>query len=415
MGVAAGRGRPPVPGVPSPPPRHRLFPLGDGVRGVAALAVVTVHVWLFTGGFGGFDGSLPNRLVVRLDGMVSIFFVLSAFLLYRPMIAYRAGGPRAPAVGGYARRRFLRIYPAYWLALTALAIFPGLFGVFTDEWPAFYSLAVNLDPLYNTDVCPAADAFACGLPQSWTLTTEMSFYILLPFYAALTARLARGREQRKWVQVELGILVALACLSVFLNMSPASLRDEPWFRFTFAGHFFWIALGLAMAVLSVVYQQRSELPQPLRLIAQRPGLSWAAAVGVYLVTVVALDPVPFIVADDTTPQFLATHLAHGLLATLIMVPVVFGDPNATLPRRVLANPVIAWIGLVSYGLYLWQVTIAYYLGFGGAEAGFVAVLLLTLLVSLPLAALSYYLLERPLMRLKHRPFREILGLRRKSA
>jgi peptidoglycan/LPS O-acetylase OafA/YrhL len=386
-------------------PRHRLFPLADGVRGVAALAVVVVHVWLFTGGFGGFDDGLANRLVVRLDGMVSIFFVLSAFLLYRPMITRRVGGPVAPGVGDYAKRRFLRIYPAYWVALTVLAIFPGLFGVFTGHWPAFYSLAVNLDPPYDSSICSAADSFACGLPQSWTLTTEISFYILLPFYAAFATWLARGRSKATWVRTELALLAGFAALSIFLNMAPASLRSEPWFRFTFAGHFFWLALGLAMAVISVAYERREQLPAGLRQLAARPGLSWGGAFLVYLITVAALQPVPFIVANDTTPQFLATHLAHGALATLIMIPVVFGDPNSSLPRTVLANPFIAWLGLVSYGLYLWQVTIAYYLGFGGAEAGFVAVLALTLAISLPLAALSYYLLERPLMRFKYRPFR----------
>lgn len=382
--------------------RHRLFPLADGVRGIAAVAIVVVHVWLFTGGFGGFGDNLANRAVVRLDGMVSIFFVLSAFLLYRPMIAHRVGGAPAPGVGDYARRRFLRIYPAYWLALTVLAIVPGLFGVFSSHWPAFYSLAVNLNPLYNSSVCPPSDSFACGLPQSWTLTTEMSFYILLPFYALLAGRLARGRPAKTWAWRELGLLTGLAALSIFLNMDPAALRGDPWFRFTFLGHFFWLALGLALAVLSVAYERRSELPQPLRLLAARPALCWVLAFGVYLVTVFTLQPVPFIVADDTTPQFLATHLAHGTLATLIVIPVVFGDPNANLPRRVLANPAIAWLGLISYGFYLWHVTIAYYLGFGGAEESFVVVLLLTVAITVPIAAASYYLLERPLMRLPSR-------------
>ena len=57
--------------------------------------------------------------------MVAIFFMLSAFLLYRPMIAYRTGGPARPKFRHFARRRFLRIYPAYWVALTVLAIYPG--------------------------------------------------------------------------------------------------------------------------------------------------------------------------------------------------------------------------------------------------------------------------------------------------
>jgi peptidoglycan/LPS O-acetylase OafA/YrhL len=121
---------------------------------------------------------------------------------------------------------------------------------------------------------------------------------------------------------------------------------------------------------------------------------------VYLITVVSLSPVPFIVAADTTPQFLGTHLAHGALATLIMIPIVFGNPNLGLPRRVLANPVIAWLGLISYGFYLWHVTIAYYLGFGGAEGDFATVLAGTLILALPAASASYYLVERPLMRLR---------------
>jgi peptidoglycan/LPS O-acetylase OafA/YrhL len=401
-----------VPDAVAPPPHHKRFPLADGVRGVAAFSIVVVHAWLFTGGFEGFTGSLENRAVVRLDSMVSTFFLLSAFLLYRPMIAHRAGGPGAPRVADYARRRFLRIYPAYWLALTVLAIVPGLVGVFSSHWWSFYSLAFYLDPLFNSSVCPPGQTFACGLPQSWTLTTEVTFYAILPLYAAAAALLARGRDVRSWVRAELVLLAALAALSVFLNMGPLGLRTEPWFRATFAGHFYWLALGLGLAVISVAYPRRSELPRALRAAASRPGLCWAAAVAIYLVTIPTLPPAPFIVADETNSQYLATHLLQGAIAILILIPVLLGDPNAALLRRVLGNRVILWLGLISYGFYLWHVTIAYDLGFGGADAGFGAVLVLTLLLAIPLAGLSYYLVERPLMRLKYRSVREVLGGRR---
>lgn len=406
--MPAGEAGERVPDIVAPPPHHPRFPLSDGARAAAAFAVLVVHVWLFSGGFGGhFGDNVGNRMVVRLDGMVSVFFVLSAFLLYRPMIAHRNGGAKGPRIGTYARGRFLRIYPAYWVAITVLAVVPGLFGVFSSHWPAFYSLAVNLDPLYNSSVCPAGDSFACGLPQSWTLTTEVTFYLALPLYALLAAFLAR--RGRGWVGRELVLLAALAGLSVFLNMSPFSLREQPWFRFTLLGHFLWLALGLAFAVVSVGYRERSALPRPLRFLTERPAVCWLAALAIYGITVATLKPVPFIVAEDTSGQFLATHLAHAALATLILIPVLLGDPNRGLPRRALANPVIAWVGLVSYGLYLWHVTIAYYLGFGGADLSFPGLLLLTLVIALPLAALSYYLLERPLMKLKRRPLGSILA------
>ena len=68
---------------------------------------------------------------------------------------------------------------------------------------------------------------------------------------------------------------------------------------------------------------------------------------------------------------------------------------------------ISGLGLISYGFYLWQVTIAYYLGFGGAEESFGVVFALTLIIAVPLAAASYFLIERPLMRLPHRPLRKL--------
>src|SRR3954451_21731762 len=115
-----------VPDVVAPPPNHPRFPLTVGLRGVPAIAIIVGHAWFFSGGFGGFTQSLPNRLMVRMDSLVALFFLLSAFLLYRPMIAHRTGGPAAPRVTDYAKRRFIRLFPAYWVALTAFAIFVGI-------------------------------------------------------------------------------------------------------------------------------------------------------------------------------------------------------------------------------------------------------------------------------------------------
>ena len=396
-----------VPDVVAPPPLHPRFPLSDGLRGIAAVSVLVVHTWLLTGGFGGLEPSVPNRFVVRLDAMVAIFFMLSSFLLYRPMIAHRGGGPAAPRVADYLRRRLLRIYPAYWLALTGLAIFPGLFGVFGGHWWAFYSLGFYLHPVASDMGCPPAQGFLCGLPQSWTLTVEMTFYLVLPFYALLTALLARGRDVRSWMRAELVLLACLAAMSLFMNGAPLSFRHESWFEFSFIGHFYWIAIGLAMAVLSVGYGhgRRGALPRLLRLAAARPGTCWTGALAIYLVTVFGFYPAPFPAAPISSLEYLALNLAQGAAAALLVIPIVFGDPNRGAPARVLRTPLLLWLGLVSYGLYLWQVTIQVHLGTGGAEASFLPVLVLTLLLAIPLAALSYYAIERPLMRLKYRPLK----------
>jgi peptidoglycan/LPS O-acetylase OafA/YrhL len=120
-----------VPDAVAAPPRHPRFPLLDGMRAVAVLAVVVVHSAVFGDALGS---SLGGRLLAHLNVGVAIFFLISGFLLYRPFIAHRTGGPEAPAVRDYAKRRFLRIYPAYWLVLTVLVVVPGLTGVVGGGW-----------------------------------------------------------------------------------------------------------------------------------------------------------------------------------------------------------------------------------------------------------------------------------------
>src|SRR3954470_23837594 len=106
-GHASARPDPPraahagVPDAVAPPPRHPRFPLIDGTRAVAVLAVVAVHSAVAGGATGS---SPPRRPPPHLNIGVAIFFVISGFLLSRPFIAPRSGGARAPAVGDYARR-----------------------------------------------------------------------------------------------------------------------------------------------------------------------------------------------------------------------------------------------------------------------------------------------------------------------
>lgn len=402
--LETGSGR--VPDVVAPPPRHPRFPLTVGMRGIPAIAIIVGHAWFFTGGFGGFTESLPNRLMVRMDGLVATFFLLSAFLLYRPMIAHRTGGPAAPRVGDYARRRFIRLYPAYWVALTGFAIFVGVSGVFSHNWWAFYGL-IDFFHLGWHNVCGNADEFLCGLPQSWTLGVDMTFYVLLPFYAALTGWLSRGRDPRTWVKWELGLLVVLAAASLVFGGPPFALRSEEWFRFSAIGHFYWFALGLSLAIVSTL-DWKTGLPRTMRWLGERPGLCWTGAFAIYLVTVAVFYPAPFIIAPFLEGlEYTTLNLIQGIGAVLFFLPAAFSNPNRGVPAKVLGHPALMWIGLISYGLLLWNVTFAVLLGYPGANEGYWTVLVLGSIVTLPLAALSYYLVERPLMKFKYQPFRRV--------
>ena len=372
--------------------QHRSFPLSEGVRGVTALAIVVVHIFM---GTDGFQDQLTHRLVYRLDVCVAMFFALSAFLLYRPMIAHRAGGPAGPSVGDFARRRFFRIYPTYWFALVCLAIYPGLNGVFSDSWWKFFTLASNWSTQYTSQECYGSTDL-CGLPQTWTLATEMTFYVALPALAAAGAWLYRRGGSR----AELVWLGGLGLASLLSHALAPQMRGNPWYDNTLLAHFDWLAVGLVLAVLSVALEGRDRLPQPLDWLSRHPGQCYLLALGIYLVMVVTLPPVPFRFEPDTS-TYVLEHVAHTVLAFVLLVPVAFGNPNQGLVRRALGHPVLIWFGLISYGIYLWHFSVAYELLFNDPTASFGIVLFLTLAISVPLAAFSWYVIEKPLMRFKY--------------
>jgi len=72
------------------------------------------------------------------------------------------------------------------------------------------------------------------------------------------------------------------------------------------------------------------------------------------------------------------------------------------PRRLLAHPLVAWLGLISYGVFLWHYAVGLELGNRGEDLGFWPLVAVTLAISIAVAAASYYALERPLLRLKYR-------------
>jgi peptidoglycan/LPS O-acetylase OafA/YrhL len=107
----------------APPPGNPRFALFDSLRGLAAIAILTFHVFSLT---GAMDKPVVGDTVAVLGPRsLILFFVISGFLLYRPYVAARADGRPGPRMSRYLRRRALRIIPAYWLALTVLAITPA--------------------------------------------------------------------------------------------------------------------------------------------------------------------------------------------------------------------------------------------------------------------------------------------------
>ena len=379
------------------------FPLVEPLRAMAALAVVLIHTSFVSGAvfLSSFKG-----LLAHLNIGVTVFFLISGFLLYRPYVAAAAKGLPPPAWRRYARRRFLRIAPAYWVALTVLAIGPGLFGVFTGDWWVYYGL-LQPYPIYDPVAACARELLSCGIAPTWSLSVEVAFYAALPIYAVVVRRLTAkaGPTARMWADVALLAVLAIASLALRLT-----LLDRPalwWAYSTIATNFVWFALGMAVAVLSVAVDHRRTIRAAPRFPVRLDAVAWGAAVALYCLLSLRLLPPTAASTGLNRSQHVVEHLGMGAVALLVLLPAVFGARTPGLLSRFLGNRVFAWLGRISYGIFLWHFPIMFYVAdAGGADwlpgNPFISLSAATLLVTVPLAAMSFYLVEKPLIRWSRR-------------
>jgi peptidoglycan/LPS O-acetylase OafA/YrhL len=368
--------------------------------------VLWIHASVVVHG-GGLSSGALGAIEAHFGIALTIFFLLSGFLLYRPFVAARVLGAPPIRFRDYGRNRFLRIVPIYWVALTVLAIYPGLAGVFTDNWWVYYGFLQVYFPLYTGGPECSEQPLYCGIAQTWSLGVEIAFYALLPLFAVfLGTRLKRNREG--WVRQELLLLGALSAVSVVVRVWGARADpDTYWLVSTLASNFLWIALGMGLAVLSVALQGREHENRWSRLVIEKPGWLWAGAGGLYLLLAFAVLPrLPFNFAYDDFDT-VAQYLGYSVMAVLLVAPAVFGDRSGGWPRRALANRFIAWLGMISYSFYLWHLVLADWLAKRGAldwlpGTPMLSLTIATFVLTTAVAAASYYLVERPCLRYKSR-------------
>jgi peptidoglycan/LPS O-acetylase OafA/YrhL len=341
------------------------------------------------------------RLFAHLNLGVVIFFIISGFLLYRPFIAARADGAPAPAVASYAKRRFLRIFPAYWLALAVLTILPWTAGVEGNPVPQL--LILHTLPVFGGPTCNGFFSF-CDLAQTWSLVAELTFYAVLPMFALGTLWLMRGLDLRSWMWAQLVLLAGLGGLSVLMDFVIFGPTPTPWISATAIGFWLWFACGMGLAVASVALGEAERWPRSIRLLASFPTVPWLLAATIYVALSLELPTFSL-----STWERVIHHVALATVAFLIVLPAVFVGRHG-FSQRVLANPLVAWIGLISYGIFLWHFAVAHELGL---DLPYGVALLVTLIVSVVIAATSYYLVERPILRFKYRPIGDLFGRARR--
>jgi peptidoglycan/LPS O-acetylase OafA/YrhL len=362
------------------------LPAVDAVRAIGAIAVLGTHVAFNT---GAVSGGVWGGFLARLDVGVAIFFVLSGFLLFRPFADAAARGASRPGFGRYLWRRALRILPAYWLALVAaLLLLPQNRSAPAGDWLRYASLTQIYSPDWNRH----------GLSQTWSLATEVAFYLLLPA-AVITMLRRQWRPGRTLAVTAVAGLFLVSAWFAGMAAGPLSTKTHGTWLPTFA---LWFAAGMALATVHVAARTGAISTSRWRLLDEfgaAPVTCLVLALGLF-----AVASTPVTGPRDLTPaspaELAVRTVLFGAIAALVLVPAAFGP--ATRFKALLETRPARWLGTVSYGLFLWQLVALELIYLAEDRPPFTGDLLstfaLTFVVSLVLASLSYYLLERPVMR-----------------
>jgi peptidoglycan/LPS O-acetylase OafA/YrhL len=236
----------------------------------------------------------------------------------------------------------------------------------------------------------------------------VAFYAALPLIAIALGRAWRG-GRRRGVRIELAVLGGLGLASLAFRSAIELGAGAPYVTQTLLGTFDGFALGMALAVVSVALAGRARRPAALRFVADRPALIWSVGLACYAAAAAIGGPDPAFVLGTGVPaaEAIAVRVLGLAAAFALLLPAVFGDDAGGAPRRLLALPVVAWLGVISYGIYLWHFPIVQRVTVGPSMEGFPGgngwrIAAISVPIVIACAALSYYVLERPLLRRKPR-------------
>jgi peptidoglycan/LPS O-acetylase OafA/YrhL len=342
----------------------------DGVRGVAVLTVMLYHARIasFRGGFLGVD----------------IFFVLSGFLI-TGLLLRECEQTGSVDLKRFYLRRALRLLPAL-LALLVLAL--ALPRVFTPRLEDGQSprlwLAALASVSYASNWVRAFDLTDMSfLQHTWSLGIEEQFYTLWPLGLLI---LLKARNRRF-------TCIAVVCAGI---IGSAALRAARW-------------QGRA-SLLRDYYSLETRLDSLLVGCLLALLLSWGLIprTGRWIATirVAAIASVVALALMINRAEYAGAATYHWLLFVaalcvgIVLLHLVHSPSRMV--ETVLTVPGLVWLGRISYGVYLWHSPIQ--TGVLGEarmlRLGFTGPLRIAIpfVVTIAVAAVSFYLLERPILR-----------------
>jgi peptidoglycan/LPS O-acetylase OafA/YrhL len=341
-------------------------PYLDGLRAVAVYLVVVFHA-----GSGSFPGGFVG---------VDVFFVLSGFLVTQ-LLLRDLDGTGGIRFGRFYARRFRRLLPAAFVALTVTAIVytaiasPAEVLATVGAFKAAFLYSTNWYFIHEATGYFGADITTNPVLHFWSLAVEEQFYLLWPLVLgggfALTRRMDRDRQMRM-------LRIAIAVTAVASAVWAMSLRHTNPDRAYYGtdARAYELLAGAFLALIPAYIASLARYQRSIR------AATIGALAGLFVVASSAVD---------------LDAIERGIAVTLITVVLIVALETAEggPVRWVLSTPTVVYLGKISYGTYLWHWLVILVI-FRTFEISVAATIAVATLVATALAALSYQLLEQPI-------------------
>ena len=339
----------------------------DGLRAIATLSVIAFHIGVLLDDnhfWDAFRYPVISAVATFGGSGVTLFFVLSGFLLFLPYAKSLIFQDRWPSARQFYLKRALRIIPGYYAALLLIVLFFQPQYLHPDHWG---QLGIFL--IFFMDSTPATFRQLNG--PFWTLAIEWQFYMLLPLIALgfllVARRLASASPARRLAFMFLccGALIFWGLLiryigEHFVPAHASPLLSVPMiFLYGMQGKYLEnFAVGMIIC-LCYTYAQNPDYGATLKIRARRLSPLLGVA-GLLLLLFAAIWH--FYIIEAHTPAFAwllplnpyfdwLNEMVIALGYGCCMAALLFG--YSWLKRPFEWMP-LCWIGFISYGLYMWH-------------------------------------------------------------
>ena len=301
--------------------KSRIQPI-DGLRTFAAFGVIWIHTWAYCGYPSIKIGALDLYQAVAIVGNgVDFFFVISGFCMY-----LMAGGKEynLKGYGQFIYKRFLRIAPAFYVAVIVYAVFVEIAN------PSFYFLKqVSYHFLFLNNITGNTIS-----GPFWSIATEWHFYMILPLCILLSKKISLPKT----------LLILSVCSLVLFCIVNKGFLPYGYWEPQILVRFPEFAVGIYAAY---IFKQGKSVPKLFngikglifaflimyigRFLKFTPLLEWAGSAGFFFKSIA-----------DTVMV-----IGFGILLLHVIT-------QASALSNILSGRIITWLGRISYSIYLWH-------------------------------------------------------------